>query len=86
MSGTDEGFSPAIVSWFFAGSDDGRDFIYSGYSTTQMLTSESQPEQMKERLNLVSGKFEIDAKPSRGTIIRALVPLKPQAKFAGAGI
>lgn len=45
MSGTDEGFPPAIVSWFFAGSDDGRDFIYSGYSTTQMLTSQSQPEQ-----------------------------------------
>jgi PAS domain S-box-containing protein len=41
---------------------------------------------MKERLNLVGGKFEIDAKPSRGTIIRAFVPLKPQAKFAGAGI
>ena len=45
MSGTDEGFPPAIVSWFFAGSNDGRDFIYSGYSTTQMLTSQSQPEQ-----------------------------------------
>jgi PAS domain S-box-containing protein len=41
---------------------------------------------MKERLNLVGGTFEIDAKPSRGTIIRAFVPLKPQAKFAGAGI
>ena len=41
---------------------------------------------MKERLNLVGGKFEIDAKPSRGTIIRAFVPWKPQAKFAGAGI
>jgi len=41
---------------------------------------------MKERLNLVGGKFEIDAKPSRGTIIRAFVPLKPQARFAGAGI
>jgi signal transduction histidine kinase len=41
---------------------------------------------MKERLNLVGGKFEIDAKPSRGTIIRGFVPLKPQAKFAGTGI
>jgi PAS domain S-box-containing protein len=41
---------------------------------------------MKERLKLIGGKFEINAKPSRGTIIRAFVPLKPQAKFAGAGI
>ncbi len=41
---------------------------------------------MKERLNLVGGNFDIDAKPSRGTIIRAFVPLKPQARFAGAGI
>jgi signal transduction histidine kinase len=41
---------------------------------------------MKERLNLVGGKFEIDAKPGQGTIIRAFVPLKLQAKFAGAGI
>jgi PAS domain S-box-containing protein len=41
---------------------------------------------MKERLKLVGGKFEIDAKPSRGTIIRAFVPLRPQAKLAGAGI
>ena len=41
---------------------------------------------MKERLNLVGGKFEIDATPNRGTIIRAFVRLKPQAKFAGAGI
>ena len=41
---------------------------------------------MKERLNLVGGKFDIDSKPSRGTIIRAFVPMKPQAKFAGAGI
>jgi hypothetical protein len=45
MSGTDEGFPPAIVTWFFAGSDAGRDFIYSGYSTTQMLASQSQPQQ-----------------------------------------
>jgi PAS domain S-box-containing protein len=41
---------------------------------------------MKERLNLVGGKFEIDAKPSRGTIIRAFVPLKAKAEFAGADI
>jgi PAS domain S-box-containing protein len=41
---------------------------------------------MNERLKLVGGKFEIDAKLSRGTIIRASIPLKPQAKFAGAGI
>jgi PAS domain S-box-containing protein len=41
---------------------------------------------MKERLRLVGGKFDIDAKPSRGTIIRAFVPLKPRTKSAGAGI
>jgi hypothetical protein len=38
-----------VVSWFFAGSDEGRDFIYSGYSTTRMLdsqdSSQSQPEE-----------------------------------------
>jgi hypothetical protein len=58
-SQTDEGYPPAVVSWFFAGSDEGRDFIYSGYSTTQMMgsqdnsqdnqynqdNSQSQPEQ-----------------------------------------
>jgi len=50
-SGTDEGNPPAVVSWFFAGSDEGRDFIYSGYSTTRMLDSQdssqsqSQPEE-----------------------------------------
>src|SRR5215469_15217936 len=50
-SGTDEGYPPAVVSWFFAGSDEGRDFIYSGYSTTRMLDSQdssqsqSQPEE-----------------------------------------
>src|SRR6516165_9181972 len=47
-SATDEGYPPAVVSWFFAGSDEGRDFIYSGYSTTRMLDSQgnaqSQPE------------------------------------------
>ena len=45
---TDEGYPPAVVSWFFAGTDEGRDFIYSGYSTTRMLNnqdnSQSQPE------------------------------------------
>jgi hypothetical protein len=48
-SQTDEGYPPAVVSWFFAGSDEGRDFIYTGYSTTRMLdnqdSSQSQPEQ-----------------------------------------
>jgi hypothetical protein len=48
-SQTNEGFPPAVVSWFFAGSDEGRDFIYPGYSTTRMIdnqdSSQSQPEQ-----------------------------------------
>ena len=47
-SATDEGYPPAVVSWFFAGTDEGRDFIYSGYSTTRMLDNQdnvqSQPE------------------------------------------
>ena len=47
-SATDEGYPPAVVSWFFAGTDEGRDFIYSGYSTTRMLdnqdSTQSQPE------------------------------------------
>jgi hypothetical protein len=49
-SGTDEGYPPAVVSWFFAGSDEGRDFIYSGYSTTRMLDSQesSQPQSQPE--------------------------------------
>ena len=49
-SGTDEGYPPAVVSWFFAGSDEGRDFIYSGYSTTRMLDSQesSQPQSEPE--------------------------------------
>ena len=46
---TEEGFPPAVVSWFFAGCDEGRDFIYPGYSTTRMIdrqdSSQSQPEQ-----------------------------------------
>ena len=41
---------------------------------------------MRERLRLVGGKFDIDAKPCQGTIIRAFVPLKPQTKSGGAGI
>lgn len=49
MSGTEEGYPPAVVSWFFGSGDDGRDFIYSGYSTTRILTNQesnlSQPEQ-----------------------------------------
>ena len=47
-SATDEGYPPAVVSWFFAGTDEGRDFVYSGYSTTRMLdnqdNAQSQPE------------------------------------------
>lgn len=49
MTGTDEGYPPAVVSWFFAGSDEGRDFIYSGYSNTRIVDSQvrhqSQPEE-----------------------------------------
>jgi hypothetical protein len=47
MTGTDEGYPPAVVSWFFAGSDDGRDFVYSGYSNTRIVDSQaqSQPQQ-----------------------------------------
>jgi hypothetical protein len=48
MTGTDEGYPPALVSWSFAGSDEGRHFIYNGYSTTRMVYSEasyqSEPE------------------------------------------
>jgi len=49
-SGTDEGYPPAVVSWFFPGSDEGRDFIYSGHSTTRMLDSQesSQPQAQPE--------------------------------------
>ena len=49
-SGTDEGYPPAVVSWFFPGSDEGRDFIYSGHSTTRMLDSQesSQPQSQPE--------------------------------------
>ena len=40
LSGTDEGYPPAVVSWFFPGSNEGRDFIYKGWSTTRMLDNE----------------------------------------------
>ena len=39
MTGTDEGYPPVVTSWFFGGGDEGRDFIYSGYSTTRIVTS-----------------------------------------------
>jgi hypothetical protein len=38
MSGTDEGYPPAVASWFFAGDNQGRDFIYSGYSTSRLVS------------------------------------------------
>jgi WXXGXW repeat (2 copies) len=41
MSGTDEGFPPAVASWFFAGGNDGRDFIYSGYSTSRLVSDQA---------------------------------------------
>jgi hypothetical protein len=46
VSQTEEGVPPAVLSWFFAGSDEGRDFIYKGYSTTRILESQdsSQPQ------------------------------------------
>lgn len=48
-SQTGEGYPPAVVGWFFAGSDEGRDFIYPGSSNTKMVdsqeTSQPQPEQ-----------------------------------------
>jgi hypothetical protein len=40
MTGTDEGYPPVVTSWFFGGGDEGRDFIYSGYSTTRVVTSQ----------------------------------------------
>jgi hypothetical protein len=40
MTGTDEGYPPAVVSWFFAGGDEGRDFLYSGYSNTRIVNSQ----------------------------------------------
>jgi hypothetical protein len=41
MTGTDEGYPPTLVSWFFAGGNDGRGFIYSGYSTTRILSDQA---------------------------------------------
>jgi len=41
MTGTDEGYPPTLVSWFFAGENDGREFIYSGYSTTRILSDQA---------------------------------------------
>ena len=41
MSGTDEGYPPAVASWFFGGSNDGRSFIYSGYSTSRLVSDQS---------------------------------------------
>jgi hypothetical protein len=40
MTGTDEGYPPVVTSWFFGGGDEGRDFIYSGYSTTRVVTNQ----------------------------------------------
>ena len=40
MRGTDEGYPPVVTSWFFGGGDEGRDFIYSGYSTTRVATEQ----------------------------------------------
>lgn len=48
MTGTDEGYPPAVVSWFFGNGDDGREFLYSGYSTSRMVPDQQtiyQPEQ-----------------------------------------
>lgn len=42
LSGTDEGYPPTVVSWFFGSGDEGRDFIYSGYSNSRMLTNQEQ--------------------------------------------
>jgi hypothetical protein len=44
MTGTDEGYPPAVVSWYFAGGDEGRDFVYSGYSNTRIVDSQAQTE------------------------------------------
>jgi hypothetical protein len=47
-TGTDEGYPPAVVSWFFAGGDDGRDFVYPAYSTTRIASSEAIPQSPPE--------------------------------------
>jgi hypothetical protein len=43
MTGTDEGYPPAVVGWFFGGGDEGRDFTYSGYSNTRILNDRATP-------------------------------------------
>jgi WXXGXW repeat (2 copies) len=40
MSGTEEGNPPAVASWFFAGGNEGRDFVYSGCSTSRLVTDQ----------------------------------------------
>jgi len=40
-SGTDEGYPPAVSSWFFAGGNEGRAFIYSGYSTSRLVSDQA---------------------------------------------
>jgi hypothetical protein len=49
MTGTDEGYPPLVVSWFFGGGDEGRDFIYSGYSTSQMVRDQYAPSAQPEQ-------------------------------------
>jgi len=44
MSGTDEGYPPSVTAWFFGVCDEGRDFIYSGYSTTRILNDQASTE------------------------------------------
>lgn len=41
MSGTEEGYPPVVASWFFGGGNEGRDFVYSGYSTTRIVPTQS---------------------------------------------
>jgi hypothetical protein len=48
-SQTNEGYPPAVVSWFFAGSDEGRDFIYPGSSNTKMVDSQETPQPQPEQ-------------------------------------
>ena len=37
MTGTDEGYPPVVVSWFFAGGNDGRDFMSAYHSLALAL-------------------------------------------------
>ena len=48
-TGTEQGYPPAIVSWFFAGSDEGCDFLYSGYSDTRIVGNQASPESQQEQ-------------------------------------